>query len=77
MKKEKTQREKLEEALSAIKDEVTALDKVAYQDKTETSKSTVSNYFNGKISDYDKAVDMLNFFRKRIADRDRKIALPI
>ena len=69
----KTQAERLSEELLEIKPDVTAADRKALEDEKGFAKGTISKYLNGTVFDNDTAVLMLTFFRKRIADREKKI----
>ena len=63
------QLETLGEKFLAIKDAVTSQDKKEYMAITDYSKSLVSMYLNGKVSDPDKGLYMLLFFKGRIQKR--------
>ena len=69
-----SQKEILGGKLMAIKDDVTREDRVAYQNKNIVSRQLVFVYFKGEVMDADRGVDMLEFFTKRIAERNAKIA---
>ncbi len=69
----KTQAERLSQELLEIKPDVTAADRKALEDEKGFAKGTISKYLNGTVFDNDTAVLMLTFFRKRIADREKKI----
>lgn len=68
-----TQRERLAAELVAIKEDITATDRKEYLSNHATKKGTLSMYLNGDVRDNDKAVEMLKFFRERIAKRDQEL----
>lgn len=63
----------LGEKFKAIKDAVTTQDKKEYMAITDYSKSLVSMYLNGKVSDPDKGLYMLLFFKSRIQKRQAEL----
>lgn len=65
-----TQRQRLEGELKEISADVTRGDKQAYHDEKGVSKSKISQYLNGQVQDNDAAIEMLVYFRARIAKRD-------
>ena len=69
-----TQKDRLAIELKKIKSDVTAGDRLAYKEETNCSLATVSYYLNGHVSDIDTGVKILNFFRHRIAEREKVIS---
>lgn len=63
----------LGEKFLSIKDAVTIQDKKDYMAITNYSKSLVSMYLNGKVSDPDKGLYMLLFFKSRIQKRQTEL----
>jgi len=70
---EKTQLEKANEALMELRPNITATDRQEAL-KRGFGIATVKNYLIGKGSNLDTAVRLLQFFRKRIEDREKLIA---
>ena len=73
-KKVLTQGEVLANELIAISSDVTRADRTAFLEKHPYSKTTLSNYMNGTVSDNDTALLILKFMRQRIADRYAEIS---
>lgn len=70
--KQLTQLEKANSALMKLASEVTTSDRVEAM-KTY-SEFTIVQYLKGRGKNTDTAVNLLQFFRKRISDRDKAIA---
>lgn len=69
-----TQAERLAAALLKVKPDVTAEDRAEAVKETGCTKATISKYLNGQVKDNDTGVTLLNFFRNRIAKREKAIA---
>ena len=65
-----TQKERIASLLMAINKNVTEKDRADFLSGNGTTRSTLSNYMNGKVANLDLAVKMLQFFQKRIAERE-------
>ncbi len=70
----KTQAERLSGELLAIKPDITTADRKALENAEGYTRSTISDYLNGRGKDNDTSVKMLAFFRERIAEREKMIA---
>lgn len=68
-----TQEAKLKEAFSLIREDVTPLDRVIAAETANVSKMTISRCLNGVINNNDKALQILNIFRKRIKEREKQL----
>ncbi len=68
-----TQKEKLSNALLAIKGDVTANDRAVVCRKLKITRMTVSTYINGQGADNDLAVKILNVLTQQIQKRDELI----
>lgn len=64
-----TQAQRLGNKLIGLSVDVTSEDRIACTKELEVSKTTISNYLNGKIRDNDTAVSLITFFTKRIESR--------
>lgn len=69
----KTQRLQLSQALLRIAPNVTAIDRSVCVEELGISKQTICNYLNGKVTNNDKAVKLLEFFLLRINNRQQEI----
>jgi len=69
----KDQRIRLAKALVKISKDVTAQDRTACMKKLKVSKVTVCTYLNGQGTNSDLALDMIELFNERIAEREKKI----
>lgn len=72
MKNEQTQLEKASDALAKLVPNITTSDRKAA--KEVYAESTVVQYLKGEGKNLDTAIAMLQFFRKRIENRDKQIA---
>lgn len=70
----KSQKQRLQEQFELIVEDVTAGDRKAAVEELGYTKMTLSRYLNGSIDDNDTAVQILKFFRNRIAERDKAVA---
>lgn len=52
---------------------ITTEDRAAYMEKYPISQGNLSLYMNGTIYNVDKAIEMVEFFKKCIDDRNKKI----
>ncbi|WP_143157397.1 hypothetical protein [Cnuella takakiae] len=71
--KPKTQLDKVNNAFIAISSDVTAEDKKAAQLELTVSRYTVNSYLKGEAKDIELAMNLLKFFKKRIAARDKEL----
>lgn len=69
----KGQRIQIAQELIRIAPEVTALDKRECVKKIKVSKVTICYYLTGRVTNNDKALQVLEFFKKRIKDRQVEI----
>lgn len=70
---ENTQIDKANEVLRELSPNVTTQDRKAAQEELGLSRYTVGNYLKGIGSDLDTAMSLIEFFRKRISLRDKKL----
>jgi len=68
-----SQIEKLSEELEALAPNISSKDKIEFVNNSIYRKSTISAYLNGHGLNIDTAMEMLLFFRKRIAEREKVI----
>lgn len=69
----KTQRLVISQAMLRVAPNVTADDRNACAKKFKVSKQTICYYLNGKVTNNDKALVMLEFFKQRIHNRQLEI----
>lgn len=69
-----TQIARLTNELVKIKPEVTSKDRSACAEALGLHSNTIHNYLNGEGKSADRAYDILNFLKKRIAQRNKIIA---
>lgn len=69
----KAQRVQLAQALVAISPNVTADDRSACAKKYNISKQTICYYLNGRVTNNDKALLVLEYLKKRIHNRQQEI----
>lgn len=69
----KGQRLQLAQALIRIAPDVTAADKKECVKKLKVCKVTICYYLNGKVTNNDKALKVLEFLTDRIAVREKEI----
>lgn len=70
----KSQIEAANKTLSDLRLNVTASDRGAAQKELDLSEPTITRYLNGKAKQVDTAINLIKFFRKRIAERERELA---
>lgn len=68
-----TQAQRLGEALKKLKVDITAEDRKALTTELNYQSATVVAYLNGVVKDNDTAVKIIEFFRARIAAREKVI----
>lgn len=68
-----TQKEIIGKALKELKPNVTAEDRKAYMLEYGCTPGSIVWYLNGDVKDADTGVQILEFFSKRIAERNEKI----
>ncbi len=59
--------------LKQLRTNITAQDKEAAIQGLELGEATVTRYLNGEAKKIETALDLIKFFRGRIADRDREL----
>lgn len=59
--------------LMNIKKHVSANDRKEARTSLDIASSTVHNYLSGKVSDIDLGIELLDFFRTKIAEKKRLI----
>ncbi len=59
--------------LKELNKAITAEDRKAYMEESGISQGNLSLYMNGTIYDLDKAVEMAEFFKNRIEERNNRI----
>jgi hypothetical protein len=69
----KAQRIQIAQALIRIAPEVTAKDRHACIKKLQVSKVTLSYYLSGKVTNNDKALEVLEFLKNKITIRQQEI----
>lgn len=69
----KAQRLQITQALLRIAPDVTANDRTAVCKKFKVSKQTVCYYLNGKVTNNDRALLILEFLKERINNRQTEI----
>jgi hypothetical protein len=69
----KSQRIQLIQAFIKIAPDVTAKDRTECAKKLKISKVTICYYLAGKVSNNDKAIQVLEFFKQRIENRQQEI----
>lgn len=67
------QRTKIARTLLKLSKDVTAEDRRAYTKKHKKSKVVVSNFLNGKVTNNDSGLEMIDFFSERIKIREAKL----
>lgn len=70
----KTQIDKANGLLLELVPEITATDRDMAQKELDLSEPTITRYLNGKAKKIDTALELIKFFKKRIADRERALA---
>ncbi len=70
---EKSQSEKLSDALKALEPNVTKDDRKQAQEKFKISNATVSRYLNGEGPNSDLSADLIIFFRSKIEKRNKAL----
>lgn len=63
----------LSKTLLKLSPNVTAADRTLCSRKLKISKVTISNYLNGRVTNNDLAINMIEFFTSCIDARDQKI----
>jgi hypothetical protein len=69
----KAQRVQIAQALLRIAADITAKDRTECAKKLNISKITICYYLGGKITNNDRALKVLEFFKSRIAARQQEI----
>lgn len=69
----KAQRLQIAQALLRLAPNVTAEDRTTVCKKFKVSKQTVCYYLNGKVTNNDKALLILEFLKERISNRQKEI----
>lgn len=69
----KGQRLQIAQALIRIAPEVTAKDRAECAKKINISKVTICYYLNGKVTNNDKALLVLEFLKNKIQSRQKEI----
>ncbi len=69
----KGQRLQLAQALIRIAPEVTAKDRTECCKKLKVSKQTICYYLNGKVTNTDKGLQVLEFLKDKIQNRQQEI----
>lgn len=68
-----SQKEKVAEELVQLNQVITEQDRSDYMKEKGVSRTLLSNYMNGKVSNLDRAIDMLLFFRNKISEKEKLI----
>lgn len=74
IKEQKSQLEEANEALIALLPNIAASDRVAAQKSYSRSRMTIHTYLKGQGKELDTAIELLEFFRRRIEKRAKVIA---
>lgn len=69
----KAQRVQIAQALIRLAPEVTAKDRTECSKKLKLSKVTICYYLSGKVTNNDKALNVLEFLKERIETRQQEI----
>jgi hypothetical protein len=69
----KAQRTQIAQALVRIAPEITAKDRTECAKKLSISKITICYYLNGKVTNNDKALEVLEYLKKRVNQRQKEI----
>lgn len=69
----KDQGTRLSKSLLRLAPDVTAADRAYCSKKLKTSKVTISNFLNGRVTNNDLALEMVEIFQTRIAAREEKL----
>lgn len=69
MQKDISQKETIGNELTKISVDVTEQDKREFSKQYGVSLTSISNYLNGRMGGIDTGLDMLLFFRNKIAER--------
>lgn len=69
----KAQRTQIAQALIKIATDVTSLDRTDCAKELGLSKITICYYLNGRVSNNDRALQILEFFNKKIEIRQKEI----
>ena len=72
--KDKTQLERLLDALNELSPDVTTDDKKIISKKLDIHQFTVARYLNGLGANADIASKLVSFFKTRISEREKAIA---
>lgn len=62
------------ETLTDLRLNITAKDRAAAQKELDLSEPTITRYLNGKAKRIEVAINLIKFFRERIAERERELA---
>lgn len=73
MQKNISQKEKVAIELIQLNEVITEQDRSDYMKEKSVSRTSLSNYMNGKIFNLDRAIEMLLFFRNRVSEREKLI----
>jgi hypothetical protein len=71
---EESQLEKANAILNELRPNVTSKDREDAQKKLDLSAPTVNRYLLGEAKNIDTAIRLIQFFKKRIEDRERELA---
>lgn len=69
----KAQRLQITQALLKIAPDVTSGDRTKCAKKLNISKQTICYYLNGRVTNNDKGLLILEYFKKCISDRQKEI----
>lgn len=69
----KDQGARLSKSLLKLAPDVTAADRAYCSKKLKTSKVTISNFLNGRVTNNDLALGMIELFKERIEAREAKM----
>lgn len=62
------------ETLTDLRLNITAKDRAAAQKELDLSEPTITRYLHGKAKRIEVAINLIKFFRERIAERERELA---
>lgn len=71
-----SQKDKVTRMLIDLAINVTREDRVEFVEMFPVSEATISNYLNGRVSSLDTAFKMLQYFQKKIDEREKVISQP-
>lgn len=69
----KAQGTRISDILWRLSTDVTAEDRTYCCKKLKTTKVTISNFLNGRVTNNDLGVKMIELFKQRIAAREEKL----